>query len=168
MDRRAFLAGTSSLGLVALLGKPSHAEVNVSRDFLSNLSTCWERFVFGTDEFKIILILAIEGDYNYFTSYGLETKTVNDIWHSYKVTQLKKSQPLTVWTRNLSDLSDPLIGRADTDLDGKVDHIFVEVYNNVDMPKTPINLNELPKISGDNHQELYERSIRALNRKIDV
>ena len=157
------------MGLVAILDRRSHAEVNVSRDFLSDLSTCWQRFVFGTDEFKIVLVSAIEGHNHYFASYGLETVTVNDIGYSYKMTQLKKDHPLKVWTRNISNLSLPAIARVDTDLDGKVDQLFVEnVYDYGKIPAVSIDFDELPKSAKAYNQEQYERSIRALKRKMNV
>ncbi|MBI2649759.1 hypothetical protein HYX04_00420 [Candidatus Woesearchaeota archaeon] len=168
MDRRAFLARTSSLGLVALLGRHSYAEVNVSRDFLSNLSTCWERFAIGTDEFKFALVSATEGNFHYFTAYGLEQETLNDIGYSYKLTRLKKNQPLAVWTRDISNLSLPAIARIDTDLDGKVDQLFVDAYENRSIFRVQIDFDKLPESSKAYNQERYERAIRALNRKMNV
>lgn len=157
------------MGLVAILDRSSYAKVNVSRDFLSNLSTCWEHFVVGTDEFRIALVVAIESDKRYSASYGLETVTVNDIGHSYRVTQLKKDQPLTVRISDISNLPNTTTALTDTDLDGVVDELLLEkVYELGVTQKIPISFSELPQSAKAHNQCQYERALRALNRKMDV
>ena len=157
------------MGLATILGGRSYAEVNVSRDFLGNLSSCWERFVESTDDVKYVLVVAIEEDKRYSTSYGLETETIQDIGHSYKLTRLKKGQPLTVRISDTTDLSRAMIALTDTDLDGIVDDLLLEkVYELGATQKIPIKFSELSESEKAHNQNQYERALRALTRKMDV
>ncbi|MBI2659284.1 hypothetical protein HYX05_04280 [Candidatus Woesearchaeota archaeon] len=173
MDRRAFLTGASAyLGLSAIANKAYAVDIspdgklNVTADFLRELSSYLNRFAFGSRELKHISIKVREGNYQYSTAYGLETIAVKDMGHSYKLTQLKKGQPLVVWTRDLSDLSKPVFGRADANLDGRIDRLFKEIHEGTDVQKLPFSkLTQSEKVY---HQDEFERALRALRRKMNV
>ena len=168
VNRRTFLSGVSAFGLAAIFDRAAYAQLSVSRDFLRNLSACWERFVAGTDEFQYALVVAEEDGIEYMTSYVLETVVVKDIGHSYKIKRLKKNEPLTVRIREINDLSKPIISLTDTDLDGVVDHLFVEKAYGGAVLKTPIGLMEIPQTHRQYNQDQYERGLRALTRKMNI